>query len=80
MSQQKLFLQGLLIGSKQKEVINVNVFSKKYGVDYVIEVKPQDNGILPYRVLDRKGNVVNGWDTWCSNDEIERTFEIFNWE
>lgn len=72
---QLMYLQEMIKGNfTQKETIKVEVKEKVGGAVYFYEVRPQGDGKLPYRLLDEKGEVVQLWDVWESEDEIKEAF------
>lgn len=73
---QLVYLQNLLRGSfTQVEPIQVEVYEKVDGELYFYEVRPQGDGrLLPYRLLDKGKNEVQGWSAWESVEEIAEAF------
>ena len=77
-SQQVLYLQGLLQGVKegkpqQNIPFRMGLTEKYAGIKFDIEVYPNCNGFIAWRVINFLGAGL--WQTWEDEEEIFNTFK-----
>ena len=80
-SQQVLYLQGLIQSvkagkSKQNQSFRIGVAEKHTGIKFDLEIYPNCEGFLVWRVVNCLGNGL--WQTWQDEDDIVNSFRMMS--